>query len=268
MLSQTHRRSARIAIHIPVEVSGREVSGRTFSELARTESISEHGGCVLLKRTLAPQQELYMRRPQGRETAARVISEVKKTHEGTLYGVSFVEGGFDFWGIHFPATPLKMALFRVLLECVHCTTREVIGLSDKQLELLDDEGRLVRDCKTCGKRTGWIRTEYEAGRARVDSATVLASPAKAQENRRKSLRAKMKLTACIRKPGAEEVVPIVDVSRGGLRFKTQRLYAAGNCVQVAVPFTKDAANIFVPAQIVWQDRRTGPEREYGLKYLK
>jgi PilZ domain len=266
MLSpQSHRRSARIAIHIPVEVSGREINGRTFSELARTESISEHGGCLVLKRTLAPQQELFLRRPQGRETAARVIGEVKRTHEGTLYGVSFVEGGFDFWGIHFPATPLKLALFRVLLECVHCAAREVIGLSDKQLELLDDEGRLARDCNTCGKRTEWIRTEYETGRPR---ANVSASPARPTENRRKALRAKLKLTACIRKPGTEEVVPIVDVSRGGLRFKTQRLYAAGNCVQVAVPFTKDAANIFVPAQIVWQDRTAGPEREYGLKYLK
>jgi PilZ domain len=260
-----HRRSARIAIQIPVEVFGTEANGRSFRDLARTESVSEHGGCLLLKRVLVPQQELRLHRLLGDEITVRVISEVKRTPDGILYGVSFQEGGFDFWGINFPASALKLALFRVLLECSQCTAREVMALNEKQLLALDDEQRLTRRCDRCGQETNWVRTELDAGPRPGNAASAVAKP---RENRRKSLRARLKLTACIRKPGSEEVVPIVDVSRGGLRFRSERIYASGNWVQVAVPFTRNTANIFVPAQVIWHDEEIGPEHEYGLKYVK
>jgi len=260
-----HRRSARIAIQIPVEVFGTEANGCSFRDLARTESISEHGGCLLLKRVLVPQQELRLHRLLGDEVTVRVISEVKRTAEGILYGISFQEGGFDFWGINFPTSALKLALFRVLLECAHCATREVVAMNEKQLAALDDDGRLTRNCESCGQETGWVRTELDAGRRPEQAPPPAPKPS---ENRRKSLRARLKLTACIRKPGSEEVVPIIDVSRGGLRFRSERIYASGNWVQVAVPFTMNTANIFVPAQVIWHDEAIGPEHEYGLKYVK
>jgi PilZ domain len=266
-LTQKHRRSARIAIQIPVEVIGVESNGHRFCDLARTESVSEHGGCLLLNRIVVPQQELRLRRMLGEEITVRVIGEMKGTAEGILYGVSFLEGSFDYWGIHFPASALKLALFRVLLECSQCTTREVVPLNDKQLADLDDEGRLPRTCEKCDQQTDWVRTEFAVGRLSERKDTA-AAPAKQTENRRKSLRARLKLTACIRKPGSEEIVPIIDVSRGGLRFRSERIYASGNWVQVAVPFTMNTANIFVPAQVIWHDDAVGPDHEYGLKYVK
>jgi hypothetical protein len=265
-LTQKHRRSARIAIQIPVEVIGIESNGSRFRDLARTESVSEHGGCLLLNRVLVPQQELRLRRLLGEEITVRVIGEVKRTAEGILYGVSFLEGSFDYWGIHFPASALKLALFRVLLECRECTTREVVPLNDRQLAALDEERRLQRTCEGCAQQTDWVRTEFAVGGTPGKREEI--APAKQGENRRKSLRGRLKLKACIRKPGSEEIVPIVDVSRGGLRFRSERIYAAGNCVQVAVPFTMNTANIFVPAQVIWHDDVAGPDHEYGLKYLK
>jgi hypothetical protein len=267
-LTQKHRRSARIAIQIPVQVFGVESDGCRFCDLARTESVSEHGGCLLMKRVLVPQQELRLRRLLGEEITVRVIGEVKRTAEGILYGVSFLEGSFDYWGIHFPASALKLALFRVLLECRQCTTREVVPLNDRQLAILDEEQRLQRTCEKCGQPTDWVRTEFTVDRTSETSADIAPAQAKPVVNRRKALRAKLKLTACIRKPGSEEVVPIVDVSRGGLRFRSEHIYAAGNWVQVAVPFTMNAANIFVPAQVIWHDDAAGPDHEYGLKYVK
>ena len=267
-LTQKHRRSARIAIQIPVEIFGIESNGCSFRDLARTESVSEHGGCLLLNRILVPQQELRLRRMLGEEITVRVIGEVKRTAEGILYGVSFLEGSFDYWGIHFPASALKLALFRVLLECKHCTSREVVPLSDSQLATLDDEGRLPRTCEKCDEQTDWVRTEFAIGRVTAKKQEIAQALAKPAENRRKSLRARLKLTACIRKPGSEEIVPIIDVSRGGLRFRSERIYASGNWVQVAVPFTMNTANIFVPAQVIWQDDVAGSDHEYGLKYIK
>jgi hypothetical protein len=267
-LSQKHRRSARIAIQIPVQVFGIDSSGCSFCDLARTESVSEHGGCLLLKRLLVPQQELRLRRLLGEEITARVIGEVRRTPEGILYGISFLEGSFDYWGIHFPASALKLALFRVLLECSRCTSREVVALNDSQLVALDEERHLPRTCEKCGQQTDWLRTEFAVDRTPEKREDVAIASAKPVENRRKALRARLKLTACIRKPGSEEVVPIVDVSRGGLRFRSEHIYATGNWVQVAVPFTMNAANIFVPAQVIWQDDAAGPDHEYGLKYVK
>ncbi len=264
-LTQKHRRSARIAIQIPVQVFGFESTGASFCDLARTESVSEHGGCLLMKRALVPQQELRLRRLLGEEITVRVIGEVRRTAEGILYGVSFLEGSFDYWGIHFPASALKLALFRVLLECSRCTSREVVPLNDSQLATLDEEQRLPRTCEKCGEQTDWVRTQFAVGRASEVSAGI--APAQVG-NRRKALRAKLKLTACIRKPGSEEVVPIVDVSRAGMRFRSGHIYEAGNWVQVAVPFTMNAANIFVPAQVIWHDDAAGPDHEYGLKYVK
>jgi hypothetical protein len=267
-LTQKHRRSARIAIQIPVEVIGVESNGHRFCDLARTESVSEHGGCLLLNRILAAQQELRLRRLLGEEITVRVIGEVKRTAEGILYGVSFLEGSFDYWGIHFPASALKLALFRVLLECRQCTSREVVPLNDTQLADLDDERRLLRTCESCGQQTDWVRTEFAVGQAPRKKEHIAVTEAKPAENRRKSLRARLRLTACIRKPGSEEIVPIIDVSRGGLRFRSERIYAAGNWVQVAVPFTMNTANIFVPAQVIWHGDEAGPDHEYGLKYIK
>lgn len=267
MQTQTHRRSARIAIHMPVEVAGQDLNGRSFCDMTRTESVSEHGGCVLVKRRLEPQQLLRLRRPQGEEIVACVVGEVKSAPEGTLYGISFVDGSFAFWGIHFPSAGSSNSHFRVLLECEKCMQREVVPLTEMQLEFLVREELVMRQCRSCHTRTGWFRTEYEVGRRTQDKVVPISAP-KTQENRRKGMRARLELTACIRKPGSEEVVPIMDVSRGGLRFRSERAYATGSWVQVAVPFTKNAANIFVPAQVVWQDSDAAPLHEYGLKYLK
>jgi hypothetical protein len=220
-----------------------------------------------MNRSLQPQQELRLRRASRDETIARVIGLVRRTHEGELYGIGFEDASFDFWGIQFPTTALKSALFRVLLECSQCASREVVSLNEKQLEFLDDDGHLPRDCNACSARTTWRRTEFEPG-CNKQTPVPLAPAAKPSSNRRSTLRARIEISACIRKPGSEEVVSIIDISRGGLRFRSSRLYATGNWVQVAVPFTANAANIFVPAQVVWQESKGGAEHDYGLKYVK
>jgi PilZ domain len=89
------------------------------------------------------------------------------------------------------------------------------------------------------------------------------------ENRRKHPRTKINFTACVRQPNAtEDIVACEDVSRGGLRFLSRRSYAAKCIIEVAVPYTEDAPNIFVPAQIVYVLEL--PERKLfrcGVAYL-
>ena len=118
----------------------------------------------------------------------------------------------------------------MLLECKQCISREVVPLNDTQLATLDDEGRLPRTCEKCDQQTDWVRTEFAVGRVSAKKEETAQAVAKPIENRRRSQRARLKLTACIRKPGSEEIVPIIDVSRGGLRFRSERIYASGNWV--------------------------------------
>ena len=60
----------------------------------------------------------------------------------------------------------------------------------------------------------------------------------------------MDFAACIRRPGFEDdVVVCEDMSRGGVRFKSSRVYFADTTIEIAVPYSPKSSSIFVPAQI-------------------
>jgi hypothetical protein len=67
-------------------------------------------------------------------------------------------------------------------------------------------------------------------------------------------RAKVNYHACIRsKAFGDDIVACLDMSRGGLSFKTRKAYLLHTVVRVAVPFSREFPEvpaIFVPAKIV------------------
>ena len=79
----------------------------------------------------------------------------------------------------------------------------------------------------------------------------------------------VEMPVCIRQPGSEDhVETTVDVSRGGLRFASRRVYLPGTYVQVAVPYSPAALNVFLDARVVHGTKL--PSRElyrYGVKYV-
>ena len=81
----------------------------------------------------------------------------------------------------------------------------------------------------------------------------------------------MKVMACIRHPGfgEHEVTQIVNISRGGFCFSSLNTYIKDSNIEVAVPYTEGAANIFVSAKVVWQREVPKSKRkEYGVSYQK
>ena len=94
--------------------------------------------------------------------------------------------------------------------------------------------------------------------------------AESMVEKRKHRRLKMETNGCIREPGLEDtLVAIVDVSRGGVKFRTTKKYYAHKWLEIAVPYTRSAANIFVPARITWTKYgKPGDIHEYGLAYVK
>jgi hypothetical protein len=72
--------------------------------------------------------------------------------------------------------------------------------------------------------------------------------------RRTHRRAKVGYFACIRNEAfGDDIVSCIDMSRGGLSFKTKNSYTLSTIVRIAVLFAKESPHapaIFVPAKIV------------------
>jgi hypothetical protein len=65
------------------------------------------------------------------------------------------------------------------------------------------------------------------------------------------------------------VVTCDDISRGGLAFRSAKRYFLGSRIEVANPYAAGAANIFVPARIVFtQELPKEGLYKYGVSYLK
>ena len=103
-----------------------------------------------------------------------------------------------------------------------------------------------------------VRVEAHAEKrvdARRESETrEAATTTTAVEDRRARVRAKVNYFACVQSAAfGRDVVTCIDMSRGGLGFRTKNAYAISTEVTVAVPFSPespDAPAIYVPARVV------------------
>jgi len=113
-----------------------------------------------------------------------------------------------------------------------------------------------------------LKSELVSLAADLDTAApeVRRVPGK---NQRKHVRITMpRAKAMIRcGNGDEETVDLLDVSRGGARFRSQRIYALGSWIRIAAPCTVEAGNIFVQARVV-RARKAEVGREYGVEYVE
>jgi hypothetical protein len=104
----------------------------------------------------------------------------------------------------------------------------------------------------------------------VPDSGAAAKPATRPENRRKHVRTKVNFKGCVRSFAfGDDIVTCEDISRGGLRFKSRKRYAAKAEIEVAAPYSPGMPGIFVRAQIVYVEEL---EKErafrYGVAYLK
>lgn len=91
---------------------------------------------------------------------------------------------------------------------------------------------------------------------------------RSRENERRHTRMTIpRAKACVRLPEkGEEFVDLVDLSKGGASFRSQRVYPLGTWIRIAAPCTVGSANIFVLARVV-RARRAHVGREYGVEYV-
>ncbi len=94
----------------------------------------------------------------------------------------------------------------------------------------------------------------EHAEARVKSEARTTATTTAVDDRRQRVRAKVNYFACVRSEAfGKDVVTCIDMSRGGLGFRTKNAYQISTEVTIAVPFSMESPNapaIYVPARVV------------------
>ncbi|HWG58101.1 MAG TPA: PilZ domain-containing protein [Candidatus Acidoferrales bacterium] len=276
------RRTDRVSLTLLLEVSGTDSHGQPFKEPSRTLLINRSGGVILLEKDLAAGQEIRLRRQDQsgpkREGAVRVVGQFGRQQEGFLYGVEIVDPATDLWGIEFPPIAESTeAVARMLLQCGYCRGREVAYLNEMELRGFESNRGIARYCRTCGVPSIWSQAPHEdekkatprGARIRRSADTHEGiSPGEDKRDRHR-VRLKTRLTACIRHSGSDDELAVCeDISPVGMCFRSKRRYDSNTQVDVAVPYSPDAANIFLPARIVYSEEipKAGLFR-HGTEYL-
>jgi PilZ domain-containing protein len=282
MASPAMRRSDRVSLTLLLEVSGTDSFNKEFKAPARTLLINRGGAVVVLDRELKAEQQIHLRRQAAHEAHraadVRVVGQLGREKDGYLYGVEILDAGTDLWGVEFP--PLggsEEAVARMLLECSYCRSREVAYLNELDLRGFETNRGIARHCKTCGVPSIWTQASHEdekklAARARGhrghDGKDGL--PEGGEKRGRTRMRLKTRLTACVRQAGTDDELAVCeDISPIGMCFRSKRRYDSQTQIQVAVPYAPDAANIFLPARIVYSEEmpKAGLFR-HGTEYSK
>lgn len=248
----------RVGMAYPLQIKGLDQRGEPFVEVAHTQFIMRDGVTLVTSRRLAPGTYLEIRRSKQQLGTGSVVGQTGITKSGNVYAVTMPGDPAALWGIHFPELlEQDRVTLTCLLGCKTCRAQAVVQLTAVEYEMLATSERVHRPCEACNGTSVWTRVPNAAG------------PSTKQEgrNRRRYSRVSVKLWGYIVEGGNEDSVPILDMSRDGIRFRSSIKYESETVVQVAVAYMAGTANIFVPGRIVWRSGEQSSEYEYGLRFM-
>jgi hypothetical protein len=267
---KNQRQSDRVLLALPIRVSGVRGQGKELLEEGQTVDISRQGATIKVERELFAGETIKIRRLDGigKEVMARVVGRVGAGPEGHLFGVTMLDPDVVYpWGVVFPLFPdTDKTVLRALLRCVVCERTEVCYLNEFEADLFLYHHSISRTCERCGGWTSWNRPQAHT------SAGSVATVVPGTQNRRSRDRIHVEAVGCVRHPDrGNEVVVVIELARGGLRFYSASEYPEESRVEIAVPYSSKAPNIYMPAKIVSSRKGVGKgvlEYEYGVAYLE
>ncbi len=283
MGTASQRRSDRVSLTLLLEATGKDGNEQEFALPARTMQINRTGAVILLDRDLHAGQHILIRRlapaKKHRQSQVRIVGQFGHQKEGHVYGVEILEPENDVWAIEFPQiAESQEAVARMLLECTYCHSREVVYLNELELRGFEGTRGIARYCKTCNVPSIWSQAPHEsekklasrATRNRVSLSDPPELPAGGEQRERGRLRMRTRLTACVRQPNTDDELAVCeDISPVGMCFRSKRRYEAQEAIDVAVPYTPEVANIFIPARVVYCEElpKAGLFR-HGVEYRR
>jgi rRNA maturation protein Nop10 len=268
-------KSDRISMEMVLVVAGSDLMGKMFVADGKTILIGRQGANIVVSHMLAPHAEINVRCVEtGKEADARVAGQLGQAEGTYTYSVEFLDPASNPWGIEFPpAAESDEAVGRVVLECGACHIRELIYLNESELEVLETSNSLARYCKRCVDYTVWKKSTAPGSVIESPAPAPAPAPAKAPVrtgNERRENRREIRVATCVRSLDfGDDVVKSRNASRGGLCFESNRQYSKGWKIEVAIPFTRGSANIFLSGQIARiQPTQDASLTVYGVAYAK
>lgn len=262
----SRRRSDRVSLTIFLEASGTDPQGE-FREPAKTLLVSRRGAVIVIPRDLKPEQQIDIRRKapaeSHRQSRVRIVSQMGRQKDGYLCSIEILDPEIDMWGVDFPAISENAeSIAKMLLECTYCHQREVAYLNALELRAFETNRGVARHCKHCNVPSIWIQVPHEdekkllgrSTKGRRVSEPATPKPVDVEQRALQRLRLQTRLTACIRQPSEDDELAVCeDISPTGMCFRSKRRFNANSSIEVAVPYSPDAANIFLPARVVYSE---------------
>jgi hypothetical protein len=102
-LGRTLRRSKRLGLVVRVQVFGQDSFRENFRELAKTVSVSQHGGALALAARLREGQTVLIENSLTREQQECRVANIGPVRNGKwTVGIEFARPAAQFWKIYFP----------------------------------------------------------------------------------------------------------------------------------------------------------------------
>jgi hypothetical protein len=272
------RQSDRIRYAYRLRITGKDSSGIPFDEAGRTEVLTRDGGLVVTTLSLVTGTVMTMTR--GLKVAeARIVGQCGLRGEEYLYGVQFLQSPTEpFWDVNFPAVDRESGVGKIVLQCAHCGRQDLFYLSEIEMMVHERMKVIPRMCGQCKRETLWVEPEILGEEGLVSGSAAYGvhgqHPARRSRtvNDRRHSRVQMRnIKACLHRDDfSDDIVTVTDLSRGGIGFMSLVDYGPDTRLEVAVPFTAGAGNVFTPAKIVRVRCRPTVDipGEFGLEYVK
>ena len=102
-LDPGRRRSMRVLLSIPIQVSGKRSDGEEFKEDTRTLVVNAHGALIALAAAVAAGQNISLTNRSTRDSRECRIVYLGNANAGKVQmGIEFLEPSATFWHVDFP----------------------------------------------------------------------------------------------------------------------------------------------------------------------
>ncbi|MBZ5515722.1 MAG: PilZ domain-containing protein [Acidobacteriia bacterium] len=255
------RRTERVLLRIPIEISGENDAGEPFKEKTCTLVINRDGARVALRAHVRPGSLVNVKNLLSALSARfRIVGPLGRSlGEGPEWGVECLQPLMEFWGISFPekgAVAQEPELVDALLECTACRSQELAQLTMVQYRTASRES-VSRPCAKCGRATPWRFPSGEAGKGTAistgPSGGEAASLAEREEDRRGAKRLTVKLPVRIRlQDGREEISTTENISKTGLCFASSLGMKPHDLIYVTVGYSPGGTEHEIPGEVMWR----------------
>jgi len=275
-MAQGLRRSDRVLLKIPLEVSGTDLQGNSITERAHTQVINRNGASLVLRNAFRPDGQMTVKNLHTGQSCRFRACRVSQDIPGGLreWGVECLDPAPNFWGITFVESPqvpyVEEEGVGSLLECTMCHYREMTKLAVPEYRTVVQKTSLARHCTWCGKETEWklaiVKEDLEAtGPQALKEGEVAFSPASGAERPLEERRTARVPISIRHADGREELTITENLSRSGICCVANMELQVGDRVFLRLVSGQGPGEAELPAQIMWRKTNEKGGFFYGMK---